>query len=408
MKLILAGLVIAALVAGSYASSQRFDTKLRSIVRPQLFSIVGWEAREMAREFQRLVAGRPKADNETRRVIEHFSASKKVRELKSEVEAAIATNRGAEAASLEAELGKLEKQRAASAEVVERIIEKQIRETLAEQGIYNPLVNLRFGFPPVNFKLQEPPYLLVVSPRDRIESIRTLTLKSGMAVSKMEAIEGEVDKLNVSSLVVGLSGLGATYPTIVTDEYSLRNTLDAASEEWVHQYLTFKPLGFRYVLSLTGISRNYEIGRMNETVAGMVAKEIASMVYQKYYAASEEVAGPKETGEPKFDFNREMRDIRKAVDLYLSRGEVEKAEQFMKDKQQYLALQGYHIRKLNQAYFAFHGAYGDSPTSIDPIGVEMKELRRQSASLKDFLNTAAGMTSRQDLIGTIKEKAASR
>jgi len=74
----------------------------------------------------------------------------------------------------------------------------------------------------------------------------------------------------------------------------------------------------------------------------------------------------------------------------------------MEQKRQYLASKGYYIRKLNQAYFAFHGTYADSPTSISPIGPELKELRSRSASLKDFLNTVSGMTNRQELIDSIK------
>jgi len=58
---------------------------------------------------------------------------------------------------------------------------------------------------------------------------------------------------------------------------------------------------------------------------------------------------------------------------------------------------GYYIRKLNQAYFAFHGTYADSPTSVSPIGAELEKLREQSLSLKDFLNKAATITSRQHL-----------
>ena len=74
----------------------------------------------------------------------------------------------------------------------------------------------------------------------------------------------------------------------------------------------------------------------------------------------------------------------------------------MEQKRQYLASMGHYIRKLNQAYFAFYGTYADRPTSISPIGLELKELRSQSASLKDFLNKVAMMTSRQDLRGSIK------
>ncbi len=74
----------------------------------------------------------------------------------------------------------------------------------------------------------------------------------------------------------------------------------------------------------------------------------------------------------------------------------------MEQKRQYLASMGHYIRKLNQAYFAYHGTYADKPTSISPIGLELKELRSQSASLKDFLNKVTVMTSRQDLRSSIK------
>jgi len=122
---------------------------------------------------------------------------------------------------------------------------------------------------------------------------------------------------------------------------------------------------------------------------------------QKYYPGYENTTPPP-TEEPEFDFNREMRETRRAVDAYLARGEISQAEEFMEEKRQYLASEGYYIRKLNQAYFAFHGTYADSPTSISPIGAELKQLREQSPSLKDFLDTAAYMTSRQDLINSLK------
>jgi len=141
---------------------------------------------------------------------------------------------------------------------------------------------------------------------------------------------------------------------------------------------------------------------MNETLASMVSKEIGSIVCEKYYPEYGNDGNQNQTTESEFDFNREMREIRKTVDKYLARGEIEQAEEFMKQKQQYLASMGRYIRKLNQAYFAFYGTYADRPTSISPIGLELKELRSQRASLKDFLNTAAVMTSRQDLRDSIK------
>ena len=74
----------------------------------------------------------------------------------------------------------------------------------------------------------------------------------------------------------------------------------------------------------------------------------------------------------------------------------------MEQKRQFLVSKGYYIRKLNQAYFAFYGTYADSLTSISPIGVELKALREKSASLKEFLETAAAMNSRQDLTQSLE------
>ena len=141
---------------------------------------------------------------------------------------------------------------------------------------------------------------------------------------------------------------------------------------------------------------------MNESLAGMVSEEVGSIVYGKYYSEYENDADLVQVAEPAFDFYREMREIRKTIDIYLEQGEIEQAEEFMEQKRQYLASMGYYIRKLNQAYFAFHGTYADSPAFISPIGLELKELRRQSVSLKSFINTVAAMASRQELKDSIR------
>jgi len=335
-------------------------------------------------------------------VTEHFSTIKQIKTLESEIKAVNAGNEPGDLASLEAELNMLQEQKMTVKDTVEGIIEKQIKQTLAQQGIFNPVdryIGLRINFPPLNFKLEKPPHLLVISPRDRIESMREIILLPSLSLEEIEDIEAEVDKLGVSSLVVELGGLGATYPNLVTDEASLQFTIDTATEEWLHQYLVFKPLGFLYLLDTTGVSRNYEIAIMNETLAGMVSQEIGAMVVENYYLQYENGDHQTQIAGSEFDFNREMRNIRRAVDNYLAQGEIEQAEEFMEQKRQYLALKGYYIRKLNQAYFAFYGAYADSPTSISPIGLELKKLRSQSATLKEFLDKVAAMTSRRDLTG---------
>ncbi len=401
---VLAGLFLACLLASSCAPARNFDVALKSIVKPYLFSIAGWESQAMTRELIQWVSGRQETvDDEISLVTGYFSATERIKLLRLAIKAAKDDGRENVLTSLQAELNSLQERKTALAETVERIIAKQIRETLAEQGIFNPLIKLKVTFPPVNFRLEKPPNLLVISPRDRIESLREITLRTDLTLKEIEGIEARVDELGVSSLVVEIGGLGATFPTFVTNEASLQFTLDTTAEEWLHQYLVLKPLGFLYLLDITGLARNYDIATINETLASMVSQEIGAIVYEKYYASDNNGTKQSQTAKPGFDFNREMREIRQTVDGYLAQGKIELAEEFMEQKRQYLASMGYDIRKLNQAYFAFHGTYADSPTSISPIGVELRALREQSASLKEFLDTVAGMTTRQELADSIEQ-----
>ena len=389
-------LIAVYLFSGGCDSSRDFDSDLRQIVKPYHFSIARWELRTLPRELNQLIFGEEEeVDDEAGTVMEYFSSVERIKAIRLEI--ALNSDNGTGRASLEAELEKLEEQRITLEVMVEKIIEKQVREVLSQEGIYNPLTGLEVRLPPLNFELEKPPNLLVISPRDRIESMREFFLVPDMSVAEMETVEAQADELGVSSLVVGLGGIGATYPTFVTNDASLSFTIDAVAEEWLHQYLAFKPLGFLYVLDLTGISRNYDIAAMNETLASMVSTEIGAIVYKVYYSGYESGANQDHEAESGFDFNLEMREIRRAVDEYLEEEQIEEAELFMEQKRQYLASEGHYIRKLNQAYFAFHGTYADSPTSINPIGIELRQLRSQSASLKDFLDAVAAMTSRQEL-----------
>ena len=400
-------LIVSLLIAGVFihgcGSNRNFDEHLNSIVKPYSFSILAWESRVIPGEIVQWAHGwLENIDDEAGVVTEYFSTVEQLKALEREIQWVNSGSRQGDPALLETELTILRERKLSMENTVQRIIEKQVKEVLAEEEIFNPITSLKINFPPLNFKLERPPHLMVISPRDRIESIREIIVKQDISIEEMEAIEVEVDRLGVSSLVVELGGLGSTYPSFVTNEASLRFTIDATTEEWLHQYLFFKPLGILYTLDLTGLSPNYEIATINETVASMTSKEIGAIVYQKYYPQHENSDNHGRLEESRFDFNREMRDIRVTVDEHLARGEIELAEAFMEEKRQYLASMGYHIRKLNQAYFAFHGAYADSPTSISPIGPELKKLREQSSSIKDFLDKASLITSRQDLIESLQ------
>ena len=398
------GLMLVCFLGIGCAPIRGFDSSLKSIVESYRFSILKWEFKVLPAEVSKALFGKQeKVDEEVQVVTEYFLLIERIKTLNTKIEAINRSDGQGELAPLKAELTTLQEQKKALEDIVAGVMVRQVKATLAQQGIFNPLdkyIRLKFTFPPLNFRLEKPPHLLVVSPRDRIESMREIALRQNISVEEMEDIEARVDKLGVSSLVAALGGFSGVYPSFVTDEASLRFTFDTAAEEWLHKYLVFKPLGFRYLLDLTGVSRNYEIATMNETLASMVSKEIGSIIYEEYYSWYENGAPPEQDADS--EFNREMREIRRAVDEYLARGEIEQAEKFMEERRQYLASKGYYIRKLNQAYFAFHGAYADRPTSISPIGVELKQLRSQSDSLKDFLDTVAAMTSRQDLKQSIE------
>ncbi len=103
-----------------------------------------------------------------------------------------------------------------------------------------------------------------------------------------------------------------------------------------------------------------------------------------------------------FDFSVEMKQTRKNVDHYLSQGDIAAAERYMEERRHIFLANGYKIRKLNQAYFAFHGIYAHDPASVSPIHRELKQIRTESASLKDFLHNVSGMTSYADLIKALK------
>ncbi|MFC1943210.1 hypothetical protein ACFLWO_01345 [Chloroflexota bacterium] len=161
-------ILLVCLLSGSCAPSRDFDAHLNSIVKPYLFSIAGWESRAIPHEVNQRVFGRQeKIDDEIRVVTKYFPFTDQIKTLESEIEVANASNSEGDLASLEAELNRLQEQKMALAGRVERIIEKQIRDTLTEQGIFNPIIELKVSFPPLNFKLEKPPNLLVISPRER-------------------------------------------------------------------------------------------------------------------------------------------------------------------------------------------------------------------------------------------------
>ena len=59
----------------------------------------------------------------------------------------------------------------------------------------------------------------------------------------------------------------------------------------------------------------------------------------------------------------------------------------MESRRQILVENGHNIRKINQAYFAFHGTYADSPSSTSPLARQIYELRQQATNAGQLVKT---------------------
>jgi len=260
-------------------------------------------------------------------------------------------------------------------------LDTDIEQALVQQGIA--------AAPPVRFRLEQPPLLLVISLRDRIFYLDRQLLQPGMDTAEMEQLEDSIAEKGLSALVVKIGGFGAAYPSVVSPSLPLKTIVEAVVEEWAHQYLALKPLGFLYFLDSLGIVHDPAVVTMNETLAGIIADEIGDIVYSRYSDVALQQSSGEDDG---FDFEAEMRLTRKHVDGLLAGGRVDEAERYMNERRDFFRVHGYPIRKLNQAYFAFHGIYGQDPGSASPVYAQMKKLRQASGSLAGFVERVSAMT----------------
>jgi hypothetical protein len=291
------------------------------------------------------------------------------------------------------------------APLAEATLQSQITDALAELG----LTTAGQPIPPVLYHTSSTPLALIVSQRSVIQQIANISILPNLTLDEQIQLEDEVAKsLDVSTLVVPIGGVGV-YPTMVMETTDLRWMLDTIAHEWTHNYLNLRPLGLNY-------STTPELRTMNETTASIAGNEVGTYVLQKHYPellasrsrpnlgliASNEASLPSNgLDDPApFDFRAEMHETRVTADQMLAEGKIEEAEAYMEQRRQVFWENGYLLRKLNQAYFAFHGAYADVPGGAageDPVGPAVRALREQSDSLAGFINTISWMTSFEQL-----------
>jgi hypothetical protein len=71
----------------------------------------------------------------------------------------------------------------------------------------------------------------------------------------------------------------------------------------------------------------------------------------------------------------------------------------MRERRDELQRHGYQIRKLNQAYFALYGSYGDgfAASPANPISGLLRRIRERSGSLGNFVARVRSVTTVAEL-----------
>jgi hypothetical protein len=366
--------------------------------------LVRWELTHfmdkwISRAVDLLLPGTPDDAERLAAVEEFFGLRDDLASAQRGVERSLAAADAGSQAALDAQaaVDALEARRGESQGLVEETLEATISAVAHEQGIIGGVGPLRW--PPVDFTFEDRGLVLVRSPRDRIERLDDLLLDPGVSLLDQVALEGDVERRDpgAAALVVRIGGV-ATYPAQVSPDRSLHGTLELASHEWLHHWLIFKPLGRQWFAG-------GELQSINETVANIFGQEIGDLALERLTGerfARDPWVPPlvRERVEPEpgvFDFTREMRATRTELEQMLERGLVSEAEAFLEERRLEFVANGYHIRKLNNAWFAFNGTYADSAASISPIEGQLRAIRADSEDLAEFLNRVAGISREGEL-----------
>jgi hypothetical protein len=168
----------------------------------------------------------------------------------------------------------------------------------------------------------------------------------------------------------------------------------------------FTPLGWQ-----TEFAQNPEARIINESSATLFGQEIAREVFTRYYPEllpPPNIAPPPSqiapVAAPVFDLNGVLHKTRVRVDALLARGKVAQAEAYMERQRRLLAANGYPLRRLNQAWFAFYGGYQTGAIQAggtDPTGDAVRRLREQSTTLQAWVTRMGDITRRDTLLAAM-------
>lgn len=395
------------LVFGAASDTFTLDPVQRAAL-PYRYSITGWEIRNFPDKWRHmldiLVWGAEKSDEEKRDdLYRYFDLGRELLTAKDSLNRAMSAPNSDGVESLEEDIERIANERSALRDGVEETIESALSTAIRESGL-SPWE--RFVFPPVDIRLAGPPVLLLTSPRDRIERQHEALMEPDVSLVVRERLEDTLmAERDVAAISFQVGGLAA-YPASVLDTIPLADTLRVSAHEWVHHYMAFRPLGQKMFTSP-------EMVTLNETLADMVGREIGDragdLLPERREApslnlspAAGETGGDGAAPAPEsglhgrdehFGFNEEMRETRLRVDELLAAGKVDEAEAYMEERRRFFVENGYPIRRLNQAYFAFHGTYAENAASSSPIAGQLHRFRQLSPDLRTFVLRMADISS---------------
>ena len=376
--------------------------KAEEAASPYLYDLIQWEfSNFMSKWLHKLTRSMPWSDlseeDKRRQVDEFFEINAEVQRVQASLRQAVAdANSGdsAEVTYIEGLLEALVEKRNGLRNDVEETIEGVISSIVEDQDL---TVLWGILIPPVDVRLGDTPKLLVTSPRDRIERMDNVLIASDVRNEDRVMIEQTLfDESNLAALVLNIGGV-ATYPASIPGSQSLHWTLQIAAHEWLHHYFFFRPLGQNMFNTV-----NMQV--LNETAADLAGREIGDLAFLALggtiptprIAVPEEPPSSEEDG--LFDYDKEMRTTRLRTDELLGAGMIEEAERYMEERRQIFVDNGYLIRKINQAFFAFNGTYAENPASVSPIGNQLHEFRDLSPDIGTFISRLSGISSYEDFL----------
>lgn len=403
-RLFLLGFLCFGLGAGAPLPQHALPVEINAITAAHQFDFVDWEFGAIANEIQRRWQPPILPDTESEQqalVLTFLQQEERIAELKHELNEIIALSGGSveQTPPLAQELAEIRAAQMAIKPQVEVILSRQVEAVLRDEGF----TIAGQVFPPVAFRFVDPPTGLVLSPRDEIQNKYFVGLQPDLDPYQRAEIERRLDQRgDVSSYITDIGGLGS-YPTMVISHAFLPYLINTIAHEWTHNYLFTFPSNIAW-----SYQTQPQLMTINETAASLVGGEISHKVITRFYPDWVEQLPPVDhTGqtlpaEPS-EFFLTMRYIRQEVDRLLADNKIEAAEEFMEIERLKLVEKGYHLRKLNQAYFAFHGSYALSPGSIDPTGPQIRQLRAANPSLKVFLRRIGWLNSYDDYLEWLAE-----